>query len=374
MKQKSRIPMKSKKIAIQEKMQKLLLGVLLFCVCIVMSGFVSQKVSAASATISVDTKSNTVVCGDTVYVVITVSSSEQIKGFEGYFSYDNRFLQFVTGGSVVHGNDDEFQISDMDRTSSANKIKYSIKFRARKKGSTTIELKQPYHVVADDDSSTYMSVSYNALDVVVMDQEDLEKRNSKTESTASPKASENPDENAGKTTSKKDKEPNTTNKPKAQATATPDSTAALQNSKEDNLTKIVSDLSIEIIELKDEELIPSGFKKAEISIDDKTITAYALNGDADSEFVLIYGKATKQDKENENEETFYLYDRSSKTLMPYDKVKSLYRSMNNKDISGQSSERTIQSLKYVIGIMGVFCALMILLAIAFRIRYSNKYH
>lgn len=369
MKKKSRISKESKAITAQDKMRKFLFGVLLFCVCVMINGFTAQKALAAGAAISVDTKNNKVVKGDAVYVIITVSSSESIKGFEGYFSYDNRILQFVTGGSVVHGNDDEFQISDMERTSSATKIKYSIKFRARKRGSTTIELKKPYNVVADDDSSTKMSVSYNALDVMVVEQENVTNE-SKTTSPPSPQKTEKPD-----SSEKKEDKPDAAKKQKEKATAAPESTVNPKSAQKESDTGIGTNLSIEVIDLKEEEAVPAGFEKTEINIDDRTITAYALNGDAESEFVLIYGKAKNKDneKDKDNEEMFYLYDKNSHTLMPYEKIRSLYRSMNEKDIAENSSERKIQSLKYVIGIMGVFCALMILLAIAIRIRYSNRY-
>lgn len=164
------------KLVTGQKMCRILFGILLFCVFCISQGKPVQKAEAAGATISVTSKNRSAMEGDTVYVVITVSSSENIKGFEGYFSYDNSVLQFVTGGSVVHGNDDEFQISDMDRSESAAKIKYSVKFRARKKGQTTISLQQPYNVIADDGSSTKMSVSYSELEVVVSSLEETEKK------------------------------------------------------------------------------------------------------------------------------------------------------------------------------------------------------
>ena len=50
--------------------------------------------------------------------------------------------------------------------------------------------------------------------------------------------------------------------------------------------------------------------------------------------------------------------------MPYEKVKSWYRSLNGKSISAMTDEeRTIQSLKYVIGIMASFCGLMLIIAL-----------
>lgn len=126
----------------------------------------SRIVQASSASVSVDSESTNVVKGDVVYVVITVSSADEIGGFKGYFSYDNSVLKYVTGGNVISGNDNEFLISDTDREKGAHKIKYSVKFVARASGSTSIGLKQPYSVYSYTDSSE-MSVSYSPLNILV---------------------------------------------------------------------------------------------------------------------------------------------------------------------------------------------------------------
>ena len=63
--------------------------------------------------VKITTKQQVVSKGDTVYVMVTVTSTTAMSGFEGFFTYDNTVLQFQTGGSVVYGNDDAFQISDI---------------------------------------------------------------------------------------------------------------------------------------------------------------------------------------------------------------------------------------------------------------------
>lgn len=143
------------------------IGAAVLLLLLVLAGLCgSRQASAAGAGITVSTKQQNIQTGDTVYVVITVNSKTPMSGFEGYFSYDNRVLQFITGGSVVFGNDDEFQISDIERDSKSTTLKYSVKFRARKAGNTTIALKKPYNVYGESISEK-MSVSYNALTVVV---------------------------------------------------------------------------------------------------------------------------------------------------------------------------------------------------------------
>lgn len=136
-------------------------------ICFLGNGFYEKKAMAAGATVNISTKNTTVVKGDTVYVVIRVSSSEAIKSFEGYFTYDSRILQFITGGNVTSGNDDAFKIDDTNRSSSSTEITYSVKFKARKAGSSTISLRKPYQIYSDEDTSSKMSVSYNSLNILV---------------------------------------------------------------------------------------------------------------------------------------------------------------------------------------------------------------
>ena len=126
----------------------------------------SGQAKAAGADIQITSKRQTVQVGDTVYVVIKISSSTEMSGFEGFFSYDNKLLKFETGGSVVYGNDNEFQISDIDRETKSKVLKYSIKFTARKAGTTSIDLSKPYHAYGES-TSDKLSVSYNALALVI---------------------------------------------------------------------------------------------------------------------------------------------------------------------------------------------------------------
>ena len=126
-----------------------------------------SRAEAASASVTVETKNDKVQVGDTVYVVVTVRSTKAIKGFEGYFSYDLEHLRFDSGGGVVHGNDDAFRILDMERSASSSKLKYSVKFTARKAGGTSITLRKPYNVLEDDGNNTKMSVSHNALNMMI---------------------------------------------------------------------------------------------------------------------------------------------------------------------------------------------------------------
>lgn len=128
----------------------------------------SQTVSvqAGAAKVSIRSSSEQIVKGDYFYVVITVSADEEIKEFEGYFTYDQSVLKYVTGGSVSSGNDDEIHIKDTDREDGATRIKYSVKFLARKTGECVVALKKPFHVSTTDDIK--MSVGSASLELEVL--------------------------------------------------------------------------------------------------------------------------------------------------------------------------------------------------------------
>lgn len=471
----SRISRKSNRKGFSYGKRQLLFGVLLFFCMTLIVLCKSTDASAASATISIETKNKQVVKGDTVYIVITVKSSEAIKAFTGYFSYDNRYLQYVTGGNVVHGNDDKFLVDDINRTSSAQKIKYSIKFLARKKGSTTIALQQPYTVTADDSSSSKMSVSYNSLNVSVVNATDAK-------SSQEPKATQgavNPGQSGAPVTSGKPQEPSQSGEPQkdgapggndnpqeAMPSSTPkatprandvsgsarlrsvtiqnaelapefdpkirkysgfvttnedalsiayeaeDSQAKVEIKGNENLdygkhtikivvtstkgkkktyrfsmdvqaleenasgnntiqvaqsggkTYVTGSMQIELLELEDKDKIPADFSETEIEIDGKKVTAYALDGDTSYNYVLLYGKGS--------EENFYLYDEKENTILPYDKVKSWYRSIAGSETDSESAH-TIQSYQYVIAIMAVLCVLMFIIIIGMGLSGGSRH-
>ncbi len=451
MKQASRISERRADLAVRKRRAgRLLLGILFACIFCFVGGICEKTAMARGASITISTKNNTVLKGDTVYVVITVKSSEPIKGFEGYFTYNSRILQFVTGGNITHGNDDTFRINDTNRTTSAAKITYSVKFIARKAGSVSISLRKPYHAYAYDDTSSEMSVSYNTLNILVK---------KKPEAGKEPEASEAPKPSPSKKPEEQDgtRQPGQSAAPEVSAVPTPGkndvpgsarlrklsiegvefvpefepgirkysalvetdakelkidyqakdsqanvvikgnknlaegkntvkvivtSTAGektvyrlsltiqhINNNKANRITVtekkgkvyLKGNSKIEVLPVKEDEVVPEGFEKTQTTIDGKEITSYALKDGGESSFVLIYGKG--------NKEELYLYDKEESTLMPYQKVKSWYRSLNGGSISTiTDEERMIQSLKYVIGIMAAFCGLLLVITVAASIR------
>lgn len=131
------------------------------------SFFQKQDSRAAVAQITIQKSQQDIVKGDTFYVIVTVISDEEINGFEGYFSYNQNVMQFVTGGSVASGNDDEIHIKDLDRETGIRKIKYSLQFRARKAGTSSVALKR-YRQIKKAEEDTKLSVGSASLEIEVI--------------------------------------------------------------------------------------------------------------------------------------------------------------------------------------------------------------
>lgn len=149
------------------------LFMLLFCCFVWNAGY--SHVSAAGANVSIKTDANPVVKGEIFYVMITVTSTEEMGGFEGYFSYNQGVMKYMTGGSVSSGNDDVFSVSDMERERSATTLKYSIQFKARRSGVSTVELKSPYNAY-NADRSEKMSVAYDSLNIRVLSKKEARRQ------------------------------------------------------------------------------------------------------------------------------------------------------------------------------------------------------
>ena len=144
---------------------------LLFAGCIC----ADSHAQAAVAQITIQQSREDIVKGDTFYVVITVRSDEEMKGFEGYFSYNQNVMQYITGGSVASGNDDEIHIKDLDREEGTTKIKYSLQFRVRKAGISSVALKR-YRQITKADEDIKMSVGSASLEVEVLSRKQYNRR------------------------------------------------------------------------------------------------------------------------------------------------------------------------------------------------------
>ena len=159
---------------------------------VVFAGFICREntAQAAMAQISLQKSADEIVKSDIFYVVITVAADEEITGFDGYFSYDQDIMQYITGGSVSSGNDDEIHVKDLDRETGTRKIKYSLQFRARKAGNCTVALKKCKKIQTADGSAK-MSIGSASLGIQVLSRKEYKARH--TEAPFPADASDNPE-------------------------------------------------------------------------------------------------------------------------------------------------------------------------------------
>lgn len=143
------------------------------------------EAQAAVAQITIQKSQQDIVKGDVFYVIVTVTSDEEINGFEGYFSYNQNVMQFITGGSIASGNDDEIHIKDLDRDTGTQKIKYSLQFRARKAGTSSVALKR-YRQIKKAEQDTRLSVGSASLEIEVISQKEYEAKIKKQEKQQAP--------------------------------------------------------------------------------------------------------------------------------------------------------------------------------------------
>ena len=347
----------------------------------------SYNASASSAEVSIQSSEKQVVKGDIVYVIITVNSSDTMSGFEGYFTYDSRVLQYITGGSVANGNDDKFQISDTGRESGVNTLKYSVKFVARKTGSTSIELKQPCAVYSSEDSSK-MSVSSDTLNIMVKKTAKAAKKPD-VKSTAKPQPPKDGDKKdmrqppetpdveslqatvakaAAATAKPKKKTKKNNNKNKTDDISDKKTDKSVTATYQNSVTTIHCYDEYVVTEVKDEKIIPAGFGKTEIVLSGHVITAYATENDIDHTYVLIYCKKGRQEPQ------FYLYDTENDSFMQYDKVKSWYKGSMGNTVVGSDSiyETKIKTMKYVVAIMVIICLLMLIGMLTIYLHYREN--
>lgn len=119
---------------------------------------------AASASIDCKVLSSNIQVGDTFSVSITISSSTNLGDFEANITYDNEMVEFIGGGSYLHGSNGNLVLSDSSFESGTTKKKYVLEFKALKEGETKVAL-DGTPTVFDYESGAGLSVSGN--DVVV---------------------------------------------------------------------------------------------------------------------------------------------------------------------------------------------------------------
>lgn len=134
--------------------------------CIVMMLLPVHSVLAASVTITFSTKQETVEAGEEIIVNLKLSSEEKVGDFQGYVTYNADILEFVSETDFIAGGEGLVKITDSAVAVGGFSRKYTIKFIAKKLGTSEITLKDLPDVF-EFESGEAMSVSSNRLTIQV---------------------------------------------------------------------------------------------------------------------------------------------------------------------------------------------------------------
>ncbi len=374
--------------------------------CFMITGVVLHtpvELKATSANLTFSTQTRAVTVGDTFYVVIILDSSEEIGGFEGYISYNPDRAEFISGGGFVNGGDGLLRIQDVDSAEVKSTKKYSLKFKAKKTGDCTFETSEAPAVY--NENGDELSVSSNKLNVTVKNSKKLSSNNELSKLQVSPgelNQSYNNDITAYKVTiptesnmlfisaETKDKDAVVTvdgnenleiGKNYVHVVVTAPSGAKrdiqIEVTREDKTAQgekeskeVKTGISLEkdqtgqmvltehhtysIVKVENEEMIPTGYDKSELTLDGESIEVYAKKEDQEKALLLLYLRNEKGEAE------FYQFDRIDKTLQRF---VNLDDSNHTKDII-QKQENTNMS---VINIAAVTVAVMACIIIALTI-------
>lgn len=128
--------------------------------------FVATKTYAASGVVQFTAVSDTVEKGEPCTVVCQVISDDPFLDVSFQISYDDRYLNFLTGGKKVTGGNGILRVSSVGNTESSYKKTFSLQFEAKKKGAAVIGLEGQASVTDADGNS--FSMSSNRLTVTVL--------------------------------------------------------------------------------------------------------------------------------------------------------------------------------------------------------------
>lgn len=134
-------------------------------VYMLLSSGMAEEAMAASAAIEIEASDTKICVGDSFYIIITVESEAAIGDVDAYFTYDDKKLEFVTGGSIV--SEENKLIHIKDKISDADYAKkYSVELKAKRSGDSEIALISPFKIL-DAEDGTSMSTSSNRLSLYI---------------------------------------------------------------------------------------------------------------------------------------------------------------------------------------------------------------
>lgn len=121
-----------------QKWNKIITGVVVFCLLLLVIPVVS--VQAASATITLSTEAEEIRVGDTVEVQLMIAADAVIGDFEAFLSYDDTIFEFYSAASCISGGAGMLKIADIGASPSQQDRVYRIYFQALEQGECEVAL------------------------------------------------------------------------------------------------------------------------------------------------------------------------------------------------------------------------------------------
>ncbi|BCJ93457.1 hypothetical protein acsn021_10260 [Anaerocolumna cellulosilytica] len=134
--------------------------------CMIMVLIPVMGSQAASVTITLTTKNERLKVGEEIIVNLKLSSQEKVGDFQGYVTYNADILEFVSELDFIAGGEGLVKITDTNVAVGDSSRKYTLKFIAKKLGTSEIALKDLTDIFEFESGET-MSVSSNQLTIQV---------------------------------------------------------------------------------------------------------------------------------------------------------------------------------------------------------------
>ncbi len=366
------------------KKQIVLYIMLLFLMLIMMP----QKTYAAGASVQFTSTSLNYKVGDEFAVICSVRSSDPFSTARLSLIYDTDVLEFVRGGNKVTGGNGEIIIDSSYEDKSVKKMTFSLAFRAKKIGTSSLELNDNSIVLDKDEED--LSISSNELVFEVKDPdenpdepiktvdfdalmaavdksfpEDDLNSNTKLKSLScacvsmKPKFSPTLEKYRLKVNCRTDKlyidfkTSNSKQRVKIKNnldfmpgenkvkvvvyaesgdTRTYEFTVVKETETETSVrereeagkrgfafrvftengkTYIQNDYQFQVVDIKDENVLPTGYVKSVVEVGGQNVSAYTIANDLDNNYLLMYLKTAS------TKPKLYQFDREEKTLQRY---------------------------------------------------------
>lgn len=129
--------------------------------------FPMESVWAESATLELNVLNQEIRAGDEFEIELLVTTDVTLGDFEGYLTYDENLIEFVTGASCITGGGGMLKIEDIGASKTNTTRRYLLRFQALQQGQGEIAFYDTPMVYAYETGLT-MSVLSNTLMLVTL--------------------------------------------------------------------------------------------------------------------------------------------------------------------------------------------------------------